>query len=517
MEKAQWPTLDAPIWTAQHISGIATASFSRIESPIHYGKTENKRFRTRGQPRAGSRCEWRTQSTCLVSAVIRLFPRRKMLNHSDTAIDVGALPDHTESEAARGQLERILKHPLFMHSRRYPVLLRYVVEQTLEGNVDQIKERSIGVLVFGRKPTYDANADPIVRVTAGEIRKRLQQYYAEPEHAGELKIVLPVGSYVPKFETHPLAVSEEPILETKEQGVYSAPSETPPKLSLHRLTSSRRRSSIALIFVFLLFAASAWVVYRIYLKARPQVSLLDEFWSASPQSPGSVLLCLPDFSAALAASETKPVPDHLTGRRESQDTEGPNTLTLLDYLKRHGSVALADMHAATKVASVLAVRNRSFQIRLDSATTFADLREGPAILIGGFDNRWTMEALHDLPYSFRRDPSSTSAVSIVNVKNQSDHRWTFDFTIPFHSFARDFAIVARFPDSTTGQLTTVVAGIGDTGTEAAAELLSSEAGLISLSRLLKDDPAKVNFEAVISTEVIEGNPGRPVIVAIAKL
>ena len=438
-----------------------------------------------------------------------------MLNQSDTAIEVGAPTDLTESDAARGQLERILKHPLFVHSRRYPVLLRYVVEQTLEGNVAQIKERSIGVLVFGRKPTYDANADPIVRVTAGEIRKRLQQYYAEPEHAGELKIVLPVGSYVPKFETHPLAVSEDLILEAKAQGVYSAPSETPPKLLLRRLTSSPRRSSIAL--GFLLFAASVWVVYHIYLKARPHVSLLDEFWSASPQSPGSFLLCLPDFSAALSDSEAKPVSDNLTGRRESQDTEGAATLTLYEYLQRHGSVALADMQAATKVASVLAVRNRSFQIRLDSATTFADLREGPAILIGGSDNRWTMDALHDLPYRFQRDPSSKFAISIVDVKNPSHQPWTFDFTAPFHSFTRDFAIVARFPDSTTGQQTTIVAGIGDTGTEAAGEFLSSEAGLISLSRLLKEDPAKVNFEAVISTEVIEGNPGQPVIVAIAKL
>ncbi|MGB8536537.1 MAG: hypothetical protein WCD57_08995 [Acidobacteriaceae bacterium] len=397
------------------------------------------------------------------------------------------------------------------------MLLRYVVEQTLEGNIDQIKERTIGVLVFGREPTYDANADPIVRVTAGEIRKRLQQYYAEPEHAGELKIVLPVGSYVPKFETHQLAVSDDLILEAREQRVYSVPSEIAPKPLPHRLTSSRRRSGIALVLGFLLFAALGWVAYRTYLKARPHVSLLDEFWSASPQSPGSFLLCLPDFSAALSASETKPVSDSLTGRRESQGTEGPAALTLYEYMQRHGSVALADMQAATKVASVLAVRNRSFQIRLDSATSFTDLRERPAILIGGFDNRWTMEALHDLPYRFRQDPSSKFAVSIVDVKNQSHRQWTFDFASPFHSFARDFAIVARFPDSTTGQLTTVVAGIGDTGTEAAGEFLSSEAGLISLSRLLKEDPAKANFEAVISTEVIEGNPGQPVIVAIAKL
>src|SRR5579863_8663247 len=77
----------------------------------------------------------------------------------------------------RGQLQRLLAHPLFANSKRYPALLAYAVEQTLLGNAGELKERSIGIEVFGRAPTYDANADPIVRITAGEVRKRLMQYY----------------------------------------------------------------------------------------------------------------------------------------------------------------------------------------------------------------------------------------------------------------------------------------------------------------------------------------------------
>src|SRR3984957_2758310 len=98
------------------------------------------------------------------------------------------------------QLELLLIHPLFSQSKRYPALLRFVVEQTLDGNADQVKERLIGMEVFGRAPGYDANADPVVRVAAGEIRKRLAQYYYDPAHQEEIRIELPTGSYVPVFQ-----------------------------------------------------------------------------------------------------------------------------------------------------------------------------------------------------------------------------------------------------------------------------------------------------------------------------
>src|SRR5664279_4177940 len=102
----------------------------------------------------------------------------------------------TEAPRIREQLSRLLVHPLFANSKRYPALPAYAVEQTLLGHACDLKERSIGVEVFGRSPTYDANADPVVRITAGEVRKRLTQYYYEVSHRSELVIELPTGSYV---------------------------------------------------------------------------------------------------------------------------------------------------------------------------------------------------------------------------------------------------------------------------------------------------------------------------------
>src|ERR1700748_3919543 len=101
--------------------------------------------------------------------------------------------------AVREQLRRLLAHPLFTNSKRYPVLLAYTVEQTLLGNASELKERTIGVEAFGREPIYDVNLDPVVRTAAAEVRKRLIQYYYSPDHAGELIIRVPGGSYVPLF------------------------------------------------------------------------------------------------------------------------------------------------------------------------------------------------------------------------------------------------------------------------------------------------------------------------------
>src|ERR1700689_5021777 len=121
------------------------------------------------------------------------------------------MPGHNEvtSNAAlvREQLNRLLAHPLFTNSKRYPVFLAYTVEQALLGNAGELKERTIGVEAFGREPNYDANLDPVVRTTAAEVRKRLIQYYYNTDHFGELIVELPLGSYVPSFRDPTVSVN----------------------------------------------------------------------------------------------------------------------------------------------------------------------------------------------------------------------------------------------------------------------------------------------------------------------
>ena len=99
-----------------------------------------------------------------------------------------------EKGAVQQQLERLLASPLFHSSKRYAQFLRFVVGRTLEGRGHDLKERILGIEVFDRPPDYDTNIDPIVRVTAAEIRKRIEQYYHDPKHGQEIRLFLPSGS-----------------------------------------------------------------------------------------------------------------------------------------------------------------------------------------------------------------------------------------------------------------------------------------------------------------------------------
>src|SRR5258705_650824 len=124
------------------------------------------------------------------------------------------IPSTEEDKAAViEQLERLLQNPHFHKSRRFPVFLKFVVTEALAGRADNLKERTLGIAVFGKDPSYYTTDDPIVRVTATEIRKRIAQYYQEPGHETELRVSLPAGSYVPQFHWPPQP-GESDVLQT---------------------------------------------------------------------------------------------------------------------------------------------------------------------------------------------------------------------------------------------------------------------------------------------------------------
>jgi adenylate cyclase len=108
--------------------------------------------------------------------------------------------DEVISDAdVRQQLDRILDSPGFAGSVRLKRFLRYVVEQQLAGEGAKLKEYAIGVEVFDRKEPYDPRLDSIVRVEAGRLRSKLDEYYATEGAADPVRISLPRGSYVPVF------------------------------------------------------------------------------------------------------------------------------------------------------------------------------------------------------------------------------------------------------------------------------------------------------------------------------
>ena len=105
----------------------------------------------------------------------------------------------TQVQSIRRELALILSSNGFAVSKRCQEFLRLIVEHALAGEFDQLRERMIGVEMFGRQVDYDTSNDAVVRVRATEVRKRLAQYYAELDGSPAVCIELPAGSYVPKF------------------------------------------------------------------------------------------------------------------------------------------------------------------------------------------------------------------------------------------------------------------------------------------------------------------------------
>jgi hypothetical protein len=409
-----------------------------------------------------------------------------------------------DPSAIREQLVRLLAHPLFANSKRYPALLAYVVEQTLLGNASDLKERSIGIEVFGREPSYDANADPIVRITAGEVRKRLSQYYYDATHQGELVVELPIGSYVPVFHPFDVPVEPEPVEASLESVAAQAiPPAPPPALEAPRPQPWRLRWIVAGFLVVLASAIGLGVGLRLHPVAPvPPPSNIDRFWEPVTSSANPATFCLGEPAKNL---DTESINDF------EAPVSKPEPEKLYVRLHYSGNLALADVITLTRTAANLEIRHKTFRVVPASEATFSQLREGPIVLIGAFDNIWTLRVTQKLRFGFE---SKDGVALIVDRKSPQPTAWATAWDLPYEKLSRDYAIVARIHDSTTGQPVIIAAGISEEGTEAAGEILYNPDYLDSLLAKVPPDWEKKNMEAVIETQVIQGHSGPPNVLAV---
>src|SRR5579859_1407391 len=93
-------------------------------------------------------------------------------------------------EQIRAELVKILSSPGFINAERLSRFLRYVVDETLDGQTDKLKETLLGIEVFGRKPTYDPRVDAVVRTEAVKLRARMRDYYETEGLADPVRIDL---------------------------------------------------------------------------------------------------------------------------------------------------------------------------------------------------------------------------------------------------------------------------------------------------------------------------------------
>lgn len=400
------------------------------------------------------------------------------------------------SEADRAavlrQLDRLLNSHHFRNSKRYPALLEYLVRETLAGNSDSLKERLLGIAVFHRPPDYDANADPVVRVTAAEIRRRIAQFYQEEGQGDDMYIGLRPGSYVPEFHPIKHGTSDFTVPVAIPEGSSA------PQVDLRATTPKRRwvawklsPVSIAiLVFVAIAVPAIVW-------RWRLQEDQRAQMWGPLLDSPAPVLFVVGQPHAG--QSEIQPAPS-------VYDQSAPSQLYLTDAI------------AVAHLSSMLDEHHHLYQIVGVTSTSLSDLRKGPTILVGAFNNPWTLRVLNPLRFSLQSVTTADNGnpwqiLEIVDKKNQTGSPWTMDLRQPVSAMTHDYAIIARFQASMTDGVVLVVAGLGAGGTESASKFLNSSTYMRELAAHAPRNWSKMNMEAVLETEVIGGRTGHTHIVA----
>ena len=193
--------------------------------------------------------------------------------HTEGVTDQRPVP----AGAVRSELERILASKGFQNAGRHSRLLRYVTEKTLSGEADQLKEYAVGVDVFDRDASYDPRVDSIVRVEAGRLRARLDEYYGSDGAASDVRIALPKGGYVPQF-------------------TFAGPRDSGPQ-STRGLEGSR--PPVSRVSRRLMFVAGGVVIIA-------AISLWLSAWRARDEQPSVAVLSFSEYSgdaglASLAA------------------------------------------------------------------------------------------------------------------------------------------------------------------------------------------------------------------------
>jgi hypothetical protein len=401
-----------------------------------------------------------------------------------------------ERGAVQQQVERLLASPLFHASKRYPSFLRFVVARVLSGQTDQLKERILGVEIFDRPADYDTNTDPIVRVTAAEIRKRIEQYYQDPQHGQEIRLFLPAGSYAPQFSWpgHPTGFpGTSPELPSKGSDaiqVQPAPTILIASRSIRAFILDRKFAfALAVLVVVMIAAATLWRV------SRP--SILSQFWEPFVKSSEPVLFCIADQN------------QYLTLRlRDAADPARETTLT--DSMV---TVIIDDVSPLVNVAGMLRTYGQTYRVLGESTTSLTDLRRGPSVFIGAFDNGWTLRLTSPLRFHFANDPQMTR-LWIEDRQNPGKREWMLDRTQQQTGVYKDYAIVARFLDPNTDQFVVVAAGIARGGTVAAGEFLVDAHRMEEMLDQLPGNWRRKNIEIVLETQVIQDRSGPPRVSAV---
>ncbi len=430
------------------------------------------------------------------------------------------------ASALRVHLRSITESPAFKGSRRSQEFLQFVVERALDRQFDDLKERMLGVELFGRSPSYDTGDDAIVRVTACDVRKRLHQYYAEFGRQSDFHIELPPGSYIPEIHSiePPAAEAAAPpkmsaVLEAAAAPVPPVPDSIAAEPSIPETIPAaarpRKRYAWAAAVILLGIAAAGSTLW--FTKQRPvetgTLTVRALPWSAliQPNRPIRLIFCDPEIvNVQRLLNYSVTLSDYANGRYWPADIK-PDVRKIFQSISFRGaSVAAVDTGIALRIDELIhPATKRSMQMQTARSMRLGDFKTEDSFVLFGSprSNPWVELFEDQLDFTFEFDVTR-KAEFVRNRRPRNGEQPVYVPTAEGWGTGKAYAIVALAGNPDQNGNVLVLAGSNAEATEAAGKLAVN---LDALSKILKgagiDARGPVRrFEILLRVSTMAGSP-----------
>jgi hypothetical protein len=423
--------------------------------------------------------------------------------------------------ALRIHLRSIIESHAFKGSRRSQEFLQFVVDRALAGHFDDLKERILGVELFGRSPAYDTGEDAIVRVTACDVRKRLHQFYAEFGGTPEFRIELPPGSYIPEIHnvTPPLAKQTAKPSDAIDIVENRVPALSIPNNSLlaipgpPRIVRMRPAVWTGIAIVAVIAAASAFWFWRHRPgsdNASPTTVLP---WSAMIQAnrPIRLIFCDPEIVNVQRLLNYSVTLSDYANQRYWPDDMGPDVRRIFQSISFRGaSVAAVDASMALKIDELLhPITKHVMQVQTARSMRLGDFKTEDSFVLFGSprSNPWVELFQDQLDFTFEFD-SARKSEFVRNKRPRNGESPTYVPTAEGWGTGQAYAIVALVANPEQNGRVLLLAGSNAEATEAAGKLTMNPAALSRILAAAGVDPhaPAARFEILLRVSTMAGSP-----------
>ena len=442
---------------------------------------------------------------------------------------LGALRDHvreiTEGEAFKG-------------SHRSGQFLSYVVEQAVAGHLELLKERMIGIELFGRSPSYDTSEDAIVRVTASDVRKRLLQHYGKYGSTSEFRISLPLGSYAPEIvderrgaARHSPAAVEPPeptdgltATAIRQPVFHVATVQSPQAASADPAAATqslpgRRRTSYRWFYLAALLVVLNLALWGIFMErgpqARPSAPAAVLPWSALLNSPHPTHLITSDpdlFSIQILTHKLITVSDYANRRYLPDDnTLSPELKMICEQILSGDKSSNVDAQIAAEVAEVAKGYSRMVEVQGARSLEFSNLKTDDNFIFLGSPSSdpWFSVFQDQLDFQFVSAPVPGGGL-IRNVRPRANEQPTYVPTARGGATGESFAVAALVANPDQSGQVLLLAGLNREGTQAAGKFITDiprfSAALQSCG-IAPSGPVR-HFEMLLRLNTMAGSPNQ---------